>query len=252
MKITIQALLISTLYTLSATSFADSNKGVLQPWQPEVYDWIEDRFGKSQKKRAKQIYSMAEKYLHSTEEEKLNAVNQQFNSYDWISDQEHWDGLPDYWASPLETILTLGGDCEDLALAKFAMLQGLGVDPNKMMLTYVKIPERNNIAHMVLYYWHNVEKTGEPLVLDNMHKQVLPKSERKDLIEVYNIDGKHIRMSGREYSSKNQSNMRAVRIKYIADTMLLRRLNNDTPLMPYNFTLPLSPTSIKPAGQRHF
>ena len=251
---TLTILISSAVLVLTASAHAVDNKQkkhVLSPWQPAVYDWVGEEYGPKQKKRAYKTYQLVADNLHGSDVEKLNAVNIFYNNVTWINDDEHW-GETDYWASPMETILTLGGDCEDLAMAKFSLLRGMGINPKQMMLTYVTIPDRGNIAHMVLYYWHNTEKTGVPLVLDNMIDEVLPKPERKDLAEVYNIDSDNIRIRGKEISSASHKNIRAVRIKYIADAMLLRYLNNDKPLMPYSLQMPHKPIKIKDSGKSSF
>src|SRR4051794_40383157 len=46
------------------------------------------------------------------EERKLVLVNDFFNRLNFVDDIDHW-GMEDYWATPLETLRTNGGDCED-------------------------------------------------------------------------------------------------------------------------------------------
>jgi predicted transglutaminase-like cysteine proteinase len=50
--------------------------------------------------------------------QKLNKVNDFVNRLEFIDDIIHWR-KEDYWAAPLQALVTKGGDCEDLSVAKF-------------------------------------------------------------------------------------------------------------------------------------
>jgi len=117
--------------------------------------------------------------------EKLESVNQFFNSMQFVSDWEHWD-QEDYWATPIEFLGTNGGDCEDFAVAKYFTLRELGVPEDRLRLTYVKALELNQ-AHMVLTYF--VAPDAEPLVLDSLINEIKPASSRSDLRPVYSFNG---------------------------------------------------------------
>lgn len=119
------------------------------------------------------------------EAEVLAEVNRFFNQVRFLGDAEHWNQV-DYWATPLELLATNGGDCEDFAIAKYFSLKWLGVPVGKMRLTYVKAVELNQ-AHMVLTYHRSLGK--EPIVLDNLVDDILPASERPDLVPVYSFNG---------------------------------------------------------------
>jgi predicted transglutaminase-like cysteine proteinase len=131
--------------------------------------------------------------------EKLRLVNDFFNLYvKYVSDQKHWK-TKDYWATPLETLGTQGGDCEDYAIAKYLTLREMGLDDGNLRITYVKYRKRNTgyeEAHMVLSYYESFNK--EPYILDNINKQLLKASLRKDLIPVYsfNADGLWVSKGG--------------------------------------------------------
>lgn len=119
--------------------------------------------------------------------EKLKRVNDFFNRAAFRSDKEHW-GEEDYWATPLELLVTDAGDCEDYAIAKFFTLREMGMGPEHLKVTYVKSLNLNQ-AHMVLA-WYSTP-TAEPLILDNLVQDILPASQRTDLVPVYsfNADG---------------------------------------------------------------
>lgn len=116
---------------------------------------------------------------------KLERVNRFFNANAFVDDSVHWQQT-DYWATPIEFIASRGGDCEDFAIAKFFTLLKLGIDENRLALTYVKAL-RLNQAHMVLTYYPT--PGAEPLVLDNLVDSIRPSSQRTDLLPVYSLNG---------------------------------------------------------------
>ncbi|PID77231.1 MAG: sulfate adenylyltransferase [Deltaproteobacteria bacterium] len=122
---------------------------------------------------------------HLSAAEKLKKVNDFFNQVRFISDAVHWQ-QSDYWATPIEFLATNGGDCEDFSIAKYFTLKALGIEEEKLNLTYVKALSLNQ-AHMVVTYF---EHPGSiPLVLDNLVPQVLSAEKRKDLLPIYSFNG---------------------------------------------------------------
>lgn len=124
-----------------------------------------------------------------SEDEKLRIVNDFFNQVPFASDIDHW-GVADYWATPVELLASNGGDCEDYAIGKYFTLLALGMDINKLRITYVKAPQAPNPAdqaHMVLTYYSRPDAI--PLVLDNLVPDIRSASVRKDLTPVYSFNG---------------------------------------------------------------
>jgi predicted transglutaminase-like cysteine proteinase len=117
--------------------------------------------------------------------QKLRRVNDFFNALDFVNDIDHW-GKKDYWATPLETLVSNGGDCEDFSIAKYFTLIEMGIPAAKMRLTYVKAL-RLNQAHMVLTYFPSPDV--DPLVLDNLDKEIKSAALRDDLQPVYSFNG---------------------------------------------------------------
>lgn len=116
--------------------------------------------------------------------EKLTLVNNFINKLHFEDDSVHWQ-QHDYWATPIESLATNGGDCEDFALAKYFTLRELNVAEHCLRITYVKALSINK-AHMVLTYQCIREET--PLVLDNLNKLILPAYQRLDLLPVYSFN----------------------------------------------------------------
>jgi len=121
----------------------------------------------------------------TTDQEKLEKVNTFFNRVDFVSDLLLWK-QEDYWATPIELLMRNAGDCEDFSIAKYFTLKKLGVDEDKLNLTYVKALELNQ-AHMVVTYFETPE--AEPLVLDNLVDEIKPASARNDLLPVFSFNG---------------------------------------------------------------
>lgn len=123
------------------------------------------------------------------ERDKLEAVNLFFNKRIWfVDDREHWR-QKDYWATPMETMATLGGDCEDFVIAKYFTLREIGVADERLRLTYVR-STRVNQPHMVLAYYP--APGADPLVLDNLMDDIEPASRRRDLSPVYSFNGRSL------------------------------------------------------------
>ncbi|MFT5420348.1 MAG: putative transglutaminase-like cysteine proteinase [Candidatus Endobugula sp.] len=112
-------------------------------------------------------------------------ANDYFNQVRWEWDIKHW-GVEDYWATPIETLGTYAGDCEDFSIGKYFSLTTMGMNTEKLRITYVKALELN-LAHMVLAYYPY--PGAEPLILDNINKTILPASQRKDLLPIYGFNG---------------------------------------------------------------
>jgi len=120
------------------------------------------------------------------EKDKLRQVNDFFNlNVLFIDDILQWK-VDDYWATPLEFLMTGAGDCEDFAIAKYFTLKELGIEESKMRITYVKAL-RINKAHMVLSFFASPKSV--PDVLDNLNPDIMPASQRSDLLPVYSFNG---------------------------------------------------------------
>lgn len=120
-----------------------------------------------------------------TDWQKLHLVNQFANrQVRFVSDTEHWRQT-DYWATPLESLGSGAGDCEDYSILKYFMLRALGVPDDKLRLMYVRAL-RQNEPHMVLVYFENPQ--DYPLVLDNLEPEIRSAAERTDLKPVYSFN----------------------------------------------------------------
>ena len=158
-----------------------------QQWlSVELLAGAQQEFGDEAEQRLLDWQQLYQDLRNADESEQLRAVNHFFNQrVNYISDEKHW-GQKDYWATPYESLTTHGADCEDFVIAKYYTLKELGVEVEKMRITYVKAL-RINQAHMVLTYFPTPDAI--PLVLDNLIGKIYSADRRKDLEPVYSFNG---------------------------------------------------------------
>jgi predicted transglutaminase-like cysteine proteinase len=98
------------------------------------------------------------------------------------SDMKQW-GEPDRWSSPLETLTTGRGDCEDYAIVKYAALLNAGFSEHDVKLIILQNLARNeNHAVIVLRI------DGEWIVLDNRWLALVRDVEVRRVIPLFVID----------------------------------------------------------------
>ncbi len=157
------------------------------------------RFGAEGRQGVASWRQMLSETANSAEEDRVRRVNDFFNQRIlFVEDAKIWN-LPDYWATPLETLGRGQGDCEDFTIAKYLSLKLLGVATEKLRLTYVKARiggrhSRISRAHMVLSYYPS--PTSEPLILDNLISDIRPASQRPDLFPVFSFSSENLWAGG--------------------------------------------------------
>ncbi|WP_235009020.1 transglutaminase-like cysteine peptidase [Marinobacterium lutimaris] len=160
---------------------------------PEQIQHFRELYGEEAGKRLSAWQNLIKELTGAPLEKQLQEVNALFNQVRFIDDIVHWK-QEDYWATPVEFLITNGGDCEDFAIAKYYTLKELGVPVDKMSLTYVKALELNQ-AHMVLTYYPTPDAI--PLVLDNLIGEIRTADKRPDLLHVYTFNGDNLWLSKR-------------------------------------------------------
>jgi predicted transglutaminase-like cysteine proteinase len=179
--------------------------GLLVPILTEAWDLsaallarVEQTYGVEARARVTAWRDLMAASQDLAEPAKLQVVNDFINRLQFVDDVTHWRQA-DYWATPVETLASGGGDCEDLAIAKYFTLKGIGLDEGKLRMSYVKSLSLNQ-AHMVLTYFSTPEAT--PLVLDNLASEVRPATERPDLVPVYSFNGTGLWLAKRRGAGK--------------------------------------------------
>lgn len=119
-------------------------------------------------------------------------INRHVNHLKHVSDMANWQ-QEDFWATPMELFLRGAGDCEDFAIAKYFLLRAQGVRDERLQLLVARLhnPETQRIEpHMVLL--HRLPGESQPRVLDNIRNDMLPLSDRRDLLPVAAFDQWHV------------------------------------------------------------
>jgi predicted transglutaminase-like cysteine proteinase len=187
------------LYWLAGALLLAATLLVAQPDLDRMQQLAAERYGPDTARLVAQWRTLIDELQTLEEHQKLVAANDFFNDrIDWLQDPEVW-GSEDYWATPLETMGKLGGDCEDFAIAKYATLILAGVDIDKLRITYVKAQlgaphSQVHTAHMVLAYY--ATPGAKPMILDNLVTDVLPASRRQDLTPVYGFNSRGLWVGG--------------------------------------------------------
>lgn len=157
-----------------------TKKGI-EPWSEPLFAQFESEYGPQAAARIRRIHDTAIDSASRPVRERLEIANATINQLTWISDREMW-GRDDYWATPLEIIAHAGGDCEDMAIAKYVMLKMMGVPSRNLYLGYARLKTRDE-AHMILV-WAN-DARSDVRVLDNFDPEVKSAKARMDLQVVY-------------------------------------------------------------------
>lgn len=139
--------------------------------------------------------SAAHEFLHIVEagrhrqgRAQLGEINRAINlSIRPVSDLSQY-GVDDYWASPLATLSSGGGDCEDYAIAKYVALQEAGVMPDDLRLVIVR-DLRRQATHAVVA----VHRDGEWLLLDNRTLVMLDADVARDYYPLFVLDHRGVR-----------------------------------------------------------
>ncbi len=183
-----KALLLSLLLLGTIVSGGAMAEIRLTAWSDSVFEHIEKEYGKAARKRMHHLYDLVQDNMDLDIEDKLELVNRELNALPWIADQEKYSRT-DYWATPLETIATFGGDCEDIAIAKAMMLRLMGVPAHNIYLGFVKI-RRTGESHMVAVWL--ADDREQAIVLDNYSRRLRKAGKRDDLefVMLFDDNGK--------------------------------------------------------------
>jgi predicted transglutaminase-like cysteine proteinase len=98
-------------------------------------------------------------------------------------------GYADYWASPLQTLSSGAGDCEDYAIVKYVALRHLGITPDDLRLVIV----RDNMLqaeHAVAA----VRYEQKWLILDNRTMAMLDAEHARHYYPLFDMDDRVVRI----------------------------------------------------------
>ncbi|NPV19543.1 transglutaminase-like cysteine peptidase [Bradyrhizobium aeschynomenes] len=110
-------------------------------------------------------------------------------------DQQH--GLPDVWSAPLQTLRSGLGDCEDYAIAKYALLLAAGTPESDLRLLLVRdLAVRQD--HAVLA----VRIDGKWLVLDNRRATLMEGRDLQSFMPLFAIDQRGVSLFAAPYAER--------------------------------------------------
>ena len=126
--------------------------------------------------QAQALVRQIERSGTQAELQKLKDINDFFNRRLAFRDDVQTWGMPDYWASPLETLERRAGDCEDYAIAKYFALAGAGVPTARLRMVYVRARLQGQaMPHMVRPVLHVHTPLWQPMVA-KLPWQTLPQA----------------------------------------------------------------------------
>ena len=194
-----------TLGVLAATAcIALAFAGVAAPNLDRMSALATQRYGGSAAELVGDWRRMLQDAQPQAEQAQLERVNTLFNRRIRFEDDALIWKASDYWATPLETMGRMAGDCEDFAIAKYVSLRLLGISAEKLRLIYVRAQIGGpsspvSQAHMVVGYFPTPE--SEPLILDNLIGEIRPATRRPDLFPVFSFNDAGLWVAGAQQSS---------------------------------------------------
>lgn len=164
------------------------------------------RYGERARASILELQATVNELKSASEIDKLKGINDFFNRKIKYFDEDIniW-GVPDYWATPLESLGKERGDCEDFSIAKYIFLKELNIPDERLKLTYVRAQiggpySKIFQAHMVLTYY--ASPSAEPLILDNLIPDIRQASRRKDLTPVFSFNSEGLWIGATTAASK--------------------------------------------------
>ena len=97
---------------------------------------------------------------------------------DWVQ-----YGDADYWASPLQTLGSGTGDCEDYAIVKYVALRAAGIDADNLRLVIVQ-DERRGTQHAVVA----VRYEQQWLILDNLTMAIINSEDARSYRPLFTLN----------------------------------------------------------------
>jgi predicted transglutaminase-like cysteine proteinase len=131
--------------------------------------------------------------------ERIKAVNSAFNdAIRYQSDFDH-HGVADLWSTPLATLKSGTGDCEDYAFAKYVALRQVGFAAADLKVLLVR-DTISNQDHAVLA----VRQDAYWLLLDNRWSQVIDSNASPRLMPLFSLGEDGVKLFATRYAEIQQ------------------------------------------------
>lgn len=146
---------------------------------------------------ARRYLSMLERARELSVPLRISAVNRMVNeAIRYVGDYgQH--GIADRWSSPLATLASGRGDCEDYALLKYGLLIESGIDASDVRLLLVRDREVRQ-DHAVLA----VKAQGRWLVLDNRTSRPLDIADVGHFMPLFAIDSDGVKLLAAPFAAR--------------------------------------------------
>jgi len=119
-------------------------------------------------------------------------------------------GVEDYWASPLESLSSGAGDCEDYAIAKYVALEESGIASADLQLEIVR-----DVEHQATHAVVEVRYKDEWLILDNRTLLIM-NTEQTHYYPLLVLDHEGVRTFATEIARRRAIQER-VAVSYLQD-----------------------------------
>jgi predicted transglutaminase-like cysteine proteinase len=143
----------------------------------------------------------AQKYLALIEESrnlptraKIDRINRAVNSAVRYTSDLAQHGVPDLWTAPLATLAAAQGDCEDYAIAKYAVLREAGISTDDLRL--VLVTDRVAREHHAVV---GVRHQGRWLMLDNRHDVLMEHKDVWHFAPLFALDREGVKLFAAPY-----------------------------------------------------
>ena len=137
---------------------------------------VAKRIGSRLERAIGQVPSASRSHSHASDDSivgLVEAVSLYVNEFSYIPDYDTY-GEADHWATIDEFIEAGGGDSEDFALAKYALLLRLGLNPQKLFIVARHDTTFESICHMYLM----VEVHGRYFAFGHRSEDAVPVDDK--------------------------------------------------------------------------
>jgi len=139
-----------------------------------------------------------EPYRHATIAEKGKAVDGLVDSTVTYTSDMETSGMREYWASPLETINSKKGDCEDFAILKYYAMRYLDVPADRLYIVGVGVHGSEGLNHATLIV--DTAEERQPNFIQRWFEKPQPHVPSFSILEDDNTkDGKLLDMKTTNY-----------------------------------------------------
>jgi predicted transglutaminase-like cysteine proteinase len=128
---------------------------------------------------------------------RIELVNRAVNSAIRYTSDYSQHGVTDLWTAPLATLAAGRGDCEDYAIAKYAILRATGVAADDLRLLLVR-DRAVRQDHAVLA----VRDNGQWLILDNRHAALAETGMLPQFAPLFTLDHNGVSLFASPYAAR--------------------------------------------------